>query len=443
MRRSDESHSWAGLRRLLADGGASHTDLAQFDVVVSRRWFLGLAGRGSALLALSGFGAGTGALLDGLFGRGLIPVAWAQEDQQTTVIPGKPDMTVHIPRPVCGEFAPHLLSHDVTPTARHFVRNNGIVPERATNRDPLGWKLTIDGHVHRPLELSLDELKQMPSVSLPLMIECGGNGRALFDPPVRGNPWGRGAIGCSQWTGVRLRDVLERAGLKSEAKYTAHYGEDAPIGLAKPFSRGIPLDKAMEEHTLVAYGMNGEDLTTMNGYPVRLVVPGWVGSCSQKWLTRIWIRDREHDSQKMTGYSYRVPKDPVAPGTRPDKSAMMIAKSWPIKSMITRPAANTDLPLGKELEVAGHAWVGEGKVTKVLISADYGVHWQEATLTAPPNKYAWNRFEAKLTFPGTGYFEIWARAFDGAGNAQPFRQPWNPKGYLGNVIHRVPIQVTA
>ncbi|MCZ6690888.1 MAG: sulfite oxidase [Planctomycetota bacterium] len=424
---------------MLEDSGALPEDLDRFDVIVSRRKFLGMAGGAVGLLA--GLGAGTDAALRGLFGRGLIPVAWAQDADRGTDIPGKPGMIVHFPQPINGEFPPHLLDDDVTPSERHYVRNSGGVPTRAEKRDLQGWKLTVNGEVKTPLELSIDDLKALPAVTLSLVIECGGNGRSLFEPPVRGNPWGRGAVACSEWTGVRLRDVLRKAGLKESAVYTAHYGEDQPLGRAEPFSRGVPIDKAMEEHTIIAYRMNGKDVTTLNGFPVRLVVPGWVGSCSQKWLNRIWIRDKVHDSQKMRGYSYRIPAYPVAPGVRPPESDMKIATSFPIKSMITRPAANSEFRVGEKISVAGHAWAGDNEVSRVLLSTDYGVHWDEARLIPPRNTYAWARFEKEVTFERKGYYEIWARAFDDKDSAQPFRQPWNPKGYLGNVIHRLPLRV--
>ena len=433
---------WDSLRGALQDSGADRSTLEHFDEFRSRREFFGLLGRGGAAVALTGMGAGLHATLSGLFGRGMIPVAWAQEAEDGgQPIPGKEDMTLHNQRPINGEFAPHLLDDSVTPTPNHFVRNNALVPKRAYNQDAQGWAFEVDGEVNKPLKLTLADLQKMPQVSMPLLIECGGNGRAFFEPPVRGNPWGRGAIGCSEWTGVRLRDVLKQAGLKNSAVYTAHYGEDPPIGGAEPFSRGVPIDKAMEEHTLIAYKMNGEDLHPLNGYPARVVVPGWIGSASQKWLNRITIRDQVHDAEKMTGYSYRVPAYPVVPGSRPPEEDMEIATEWLIKSMITRPEENTELKPGDSLQVAGHAWAGEQSVKKVEVSTDFGLNWQEAKLRKPPNKYAWYRWESELKFPDKGYYEIWARATDADGRTQPIRQPWNPKGYLGNLVHRVPVLV--
>ena len=157
-----------------------------------------------------------------------------------------------------------------------------------------------------------------------VVVECAGNGRSLFTPKVDGTPWIRGAVGCSEWTGVRLRDVLKAAGLKEAAIYTGNYGADLPIGSGEQFSRGIPIEKAMDEHTLIALKMNGEDLPAAHGFPARLIVPGWIGSAMQKWLNRIWVRDQVHDSEKMTGYSYRIPTYPPVPGNKPPKNEMVI-----------------------------------------------------------------------------------------------------------------------
>ena len=435
----EKALGWDRVKGKLADNGASPSDLDRVDEVSSRRRFLGQM---SALATLTGLGAGAEVAMQGLFNRGLIPQAWAEEaDASVSAIADKPGMTVHNTRPVNGEFAPHLLDDDITPTERHFVRNNGLVPDRAAQRDAQDWKLVVDGEVHTPLELTLDDLKGMAAVSMPMLIECGGNGRANFDPPVRGNPWDRGAVGCAQWTGVPLKDILNKAGLKDTAVYTAHYGADPQLGSNPPFSRGIPIDKAMDAHTIVAFQMNGKDLDPLNGFPVRLVVPGWVGSASQKWLDRIWIRNQVHDSKKMTGYAYRVPKYPVVPGTKPPKEDMEIATAWRIKSMITSLAPDSSFAIGESIPVSGHAWAGENKVAKVFVSTDYGVTWNKAELDRAPNKYAWQRFNTTVSFAGRGYYEIWARAFDDSGNAQPFQQPWNPKGYLGNVIHRVPVLI--
>ena len=232
-------------------------------------------------------------------------------------------MIVHSEEPFNGEFPPHLLGDAVTPTSRHFVRNNGGIPGRARSRDPQDWKLTVDGEVRSPRAFSYDDLGRLPQVTRRLVVECAGNGRSLFAPAVGGTQWVRGAVACSEWTGVRLRDVLQAAGLTEKAVYLGNHGEDEP-----PFSRGIPVDKAMDEHTLIALKMNGEPLPAAHGFPARLLVPGWIGSSMQKWLHRIQVRDTVHDSRHMSGYSYRVPAYPVAPGHKPPESDMAIATSW-------------------------------------------------------------------------------------------------------------------
>lgn len=406
----------------------------------TRRDFLAKIGKGALFASLGIFGAGCEAVDRGLLGRGLMPVALL--DAQEAGLP-KPDMRVHSENPFNGEFDPHLLNDDVTPTERHFVRNNSGVPERAVKRDLRGWKLIIDGEVHKELALSMEDLKRFPQVTMEVVLECAGNGRSLFSPQVSGTPWQRGAVACSEWTGVRLRDVLQAAGVKPSAVYTGNYGEDVPNDGSKPFSRGIPIEKAMDEHTLIALKMNGEVLPAAHGFPARLIVPGWIGSAMQKWLNRIWIRDTVHDSEKMRGYSYRIPAYPIAPGDAPPVEDMHIATAWQVKSLVTRPEPSLERSEGMPLKVRGHAWAGENQIEKVLVSTDFGIQWQETKLTPPSNRYAWFHWETELTFANRGYYEIWARAYDDTGAAQPFTQPWNPKGYLGNVIHRVPISIVA
>ena len=406
----------------------------------SRRQFLATIGKGAAFTGLGIFGAGSDAAVRGLFGRGLMPAAWGEIEQD--LLP-KPDMIVHSEKPFNGEFAPHLLNDNVTPTARHFVRNNSGIPEHAKSRDLHDWKLTVDGEVHKELSLSMDDLTRFPQVTLQAVVECAGNGRSLFTPKVDGTPWIRGAVACSEWTGVRLRDVLKAAGLKDTAVYTGNYGADLPIGSGEPFSRGIPIEKAMDEHTLIALKMNGEDLPAAHGFPARLIVPGWIGSAMQKWLNRIWVRDQVHDSAKMSGYSYRIPAYPPTPGDKPPENDMVIATSGTIKSLITKPQSKAGVKIDTPVKIRGHAWAGEDEVDKVYISTDFGIRWQATRLIQPVNRYAWYHWETEIAFGNRGYYEIWARAFDDKGNAQPFTQPWNPKGYLGNVIHRVPVMVNA
>ncbi len=370
---------------------------------------------------------------------GFIPEALAQK---AMTLEGKDGLTLLNDRPVNAETPPHLLDDDVTPTTRHFIRNNGIPPE---NMSPDGWSLTVDGLVNNPMTLSIADLKsKFEVVTERLVVECGGNGRAFFDPPAKGNQWSLGAVACSEWTGVRYSDVLKAAGVKDNVIYTAHVGADSHLSgkdgkLA--ISRGVPIEKAMNPHNLIAFAMNGKELHPMNGAPLRLVVPGWPGSCSQKWLKRVWLRDVVHDGPKMTGKAYRVPKYPVEAGQKVPKGDFEIIQAMPVKSLITTPQTGIKLS-GRSMKVGGHAWAGDGKVSKVDVSIDFGATWQSADLSDPANPYAWQRFGAGITFPMAGYYEVWARATDSEGRSQPFAIAWNPKGYLNNSMHRISVYVS-
>lgn len=403
-----------------------------------RRGFL----RGAGLAAM---GAAVGAAIP--FSRnmpdGFVPVALAQK--KGLVLQGKDGLTVLGDRPINAETPAHLLDDDVTPTNRHFIRNNGGTPDK-TAAD--GWMLEIDGFVNTPMKLSIEDLKKkFEVVTRKLTIECGGNGRAGFNPPASGNQWTYGAVANSEWTGVRLADVLKAAGLKPEAKYTGHFGADPHLsGDPKkfPLSRGVPMDKAMDPDTLIAFAMNGADIHPLNGAPLRIVAPGWPGSCSQKWLTRIWVRDQVHDGAKMTGTSYRVPPYPVAPGEKVPTSAFEIINAMPVKSLITNPQSGITLAKGtKSFEVRGHAWAGDKAVKEVHVSHDFGASWIKADLSDPPNSHSWQRWKASVPLPSHGYYEVWARATDADGVMQPFALAWNPKGYLNNSMHRIALRVAA
>lgn len=368
---------------------------------------------------------------------GLIPVALAE----ASIIDGKDGLSLLNDRPLNAETPAHLLDDDITPTERHFVRNNGLPP---LGMDAANWQLTVDGLVNTPLSLSIEDLRsRFEVVTKRLVIECGGNGRASFNPPARGNQWTYGAVGCSEWTGVRLADVLNAAGVDERAIYTAHEGADMHLSgnpEKMPISRGVPIQKAFDPNNLIAFGQNGGDIHPMNGAPLRLVVPGWPGSCSQKWLTRIWLRDQVHDGPKMTGTSYRVPKYPVAPGTKVTNSDFQIIEAMPVKSLITAPETGAT-PSERTFEVRGHAWAGDDTIKAVDISYDFGATWVSTDVAEPANGGAWQRWRKTITLPQAGYYEIWARATDSTGRMQPFAIDWNPKGYLNNSFHRIAVTV--
>ncbi|WP_341227812.1 sulfite oxidase [uncultured Arcticibacterium sp.] len=378
--------------------------------------------------------------------KGVLPLG-ITEGQLEEVLPGKhKDLIVLNDRPWNVEAPPHLLDDRITPADKMFVRNNGIPPESI---DLSTWKLTIEGEsVVDSKSYSIAELKsKFKHYSYQLTLECGGNGRAGFYPPASGNQWAEGAVSCAKWTGVRLKDILNDAGVKEDAVYIGYYGKDTHISGdpdKKPISRGVPISKAMEDETLIAWAMNDEDIPTMNGYPLRLAVGGWPASTSGKWLERISIRNIVHDGPKMTGTSYRVPKNPVAPGEKVAEEDFKIIESMPIKSLVTYPKTGAVIKPSQALSVRGHAWAGDLSVSKVQVSIDFGATWQVCSLEKPVNRLAWQHWSAEVNFPKEGYYEVWAKATDSEGKSQPMVIPgWNPKGYLNNSCHRIAIKVAS
>ncbi len=376
----------------------------------------------------------------------IIPIA-LQNHSSFQNIPGKhPDLVVLNDRPVNAETPVHLLNESITPGDLFFVRNNGIPPNRA-NINVDTWTLNFDGEaVANPKSYTIRDLKtKFKQYTYHLTLECGGNGRKEFNPPAKGNQWSTGAVACAAWTGVRLKDVLNDVGIQSNAVYIGYYGKDTHLSGDPdkyPISRGVPMHKAMENESLIAWSLNGEDIPLMNGYPLRLVFGGWPASCSGKWLERISVRDKIHDGTKMKGQAYRVPCKPVAPGSKVEDKDMCIIESMPVKSLITYPKTGAQIKLSQLLPIKGHAWAGDLEVNKVHYSIDFGASWHSCALDKPINRLAWQRFSAKIKFPEKGYYEVWAKATDSNGIAQPMILPgWNPKGYLNNACHRIAIKV--
>lgn len=404
----------------------------------SRRRFIGK----SALATLSAF-VGSKVVFADNFPDELEPIGLENNGQKDRV-PGKSvELKTLNSKPWNAETPPHLLDDDVTPAHLMFVRNNGIPPE---NIDVQKWTLTIDGEsVNKSMTFGIKQLMdEFEHHSYNLTIECGGNGRSEFNPTAKGNQWGLGAVACTKWTGVRLKDILKRVGIKENAVYIGYYGADTHLS-GDPdkvvISRGVPIKKALEDETLIAWAMNDEAIPVMNGYPLRLVCGGWPASVSGKWLTRISVRDKEHDGPKMGGQSYRIPKFPVPPGTKVPDDQMKIIESMPVKSIITYPKTGAIIPKGGSFEVRGHAWAGDLKVQKMEVSIDFGVTWKTCDLKEPVNRLAWQQWSTKLKLPEFGYYEVWARATDEKGVAQPMILPgWNPKGYLNNASHRIAVR---
>lgn len=347
-------------------------------------------------------------------------------------------------RPWNVEMPPHVLDEAITTFPNMFVRNNGQIP---SNPDAKGWTLTVGGEsVRAEKTYRLDELKKnFEAHTYQLVLECGGNGRAGFYPPAAGNQWQDGAVSCAQWTGVRLRDLLQNVGLKDNAVYIGYYGTDRHLS-GDPdkvvISRGVPMSKALQDETLLAWAMNGADIPLAHGYPLRLVCGGWPASTSGKWINKIVVRNQVHDGPKMLGDSYRVPRYPVAPGQEVPDEDMVIIESMPVKSLITFPQTGAVFGQDRTLTVRGHAWAGERSVQEVKISTDFGATWQATKLQPPANRLAWQQWSAAVGFAQPGYYEVWSKATDSEGVSQPMVIPgWNPKGYLNNACHRIAVQV--
>lgn len=430
---------------------SDHNDADHREAVQTSRRGLLLGGSLVSLGAAAGLGLPLGgersSLTSTASAQGAPASSAASKAPQPFDYPGKDKGLVLLgDRPLVAETPERLLDDDTTPIGKFFVRNNGQLPDEAKNAE--AWTLKIEGEVDKPLALTLAELKsRFPAQTMRMVMECGGNGRSTFQPPGRGNQWTNGGAGCAEWTGVKLADVLKAAGLKDSAKFTGHYGADPHLsGDAgkDAISRGMPIEKALEPHSMIVWAMNGEPLPHIHGGPLRLVVPGWPGSLSSKWLTRVLVRKDPHDGQGMGGTSYRLPTVPVVPGSNVDgKTNFADMTSMPVRSIITAPANGARLAAGTHrIPIRGAAWAGDHDVQKVEVSFDAGQRWQAVDMAKPKNRYDWVRWTGTVALPSDGYFEIWVRATDSRGVAQPHvATNWNPQGYGANALHRIALLV--
>ena len=403
-----------------------------------RRGFL----KKSSLAALTA-ALGTEIVFADKLPRNYIPLIFDEKD----ALKGKnPEMIVQGDKPWNVETPLHLLDDKITPVDKMFIRNNGLIPEKT---DVKNWTLTIDGESVKAVKsYTLDELKKrFKPYTYQLVLECGGNGRLGFQPQTSGNAWGQGAVHCAEWTGVRLKDILNDVGIKSDAVYIGYHGKDIHLSRdpkKESISRGVPIAKAMEDETLIAWAVNGKDIPEFHGYPLRLVIGGWPASVSGKWLSSISVRNKVHDGAKMEGHSYRIPKNPIMPGENVPQTDeyFKIIESMPVKSIITYPKTGAVLNPGTELPLRGHAWAGDLAIKSVDVSVDFGATWQNCKLEAPANRLAWQHWNTKIKLPKKGYYEVWVRATDAKGISQPMVSPaWNPGGYLNNACERIAVKV--
>lgn len=361
----------------------------------------------------------------------LVPALDPEEACQQAIEAG---LVVHRAHPLnCETSIPALLGGVVMPNTHFYVRNHFQIPKL----DPATFRLTVGGRVERQLSLSLRDLHNMRSQTLFVTLECAGNGRTLFHPPIEGEKWNLGAVSTAEWTGVPLAEILDRAGVRKGAREVLFRGADGGTlaGHSEPirFERSLELDRARDANALLAYGMNGEPLPIQHGYPLRLIVPSWYAVASVKWLTEIELIDRPFAGHyQVDKYWYEwerdgeVIREPVA--------------LQRVRALITEPATDQEVECG-ELAIRGVAWSGAAPVARVVVSVGGG-SWQEARFVSEPKHHSWQWWELMTRVQQPGVVILRARATDLAGRTQPDHAEWNRLGYGNNAINQVPVRVT-
>lgn len=388
--------------------------------------------------------AASAALLAAARQQSLFEEAWAGEGQGRDAgdLVGQDQLRTRVSRPYDAETDVAAFREWITPNKSFFVRSH-FGPPPAAAVDPEEWCLRVTGLVDRPLTLSLTDLKQFEEITITAVLQCSGNGRAFHQPRVSGVQWERGAVGNAQWTGVRLTDVLQRAGMKpTRARHVQLEGADRPVSDKTPlFIRSIPLAKALHPDTLLVYRMNGEPLPLLHGGPLRLITPGWMADACTKWLTTITILEQEAAGYYMQT-AYRYPIQPVEPGATVPREQMHPVEAMVVKSLIVSPSEGTILSSGSVL-VQGVAWTGEGRIARVDLSTDGGTSWQPARLLGEDLPYAWRRWDYRWESKAAGTGTILSRATDRLGHVQPERSLWNPGGFLWNGWDRVTVTIAS
>jgi sulfite oxidase len=364
-------------------------------------------------------------------------LTWALPQGPSVPFPGEDLMLLRSFRFVDLESPVKYFDTWLTPVPHFFVRNHMYEPSELDAND---WRLSLGGELEKPLTLNLSELEKFETHSVVNTLECAGNGRSLHRPQVPGIQWGKGAVGTARFAGPRLRDILQRAGIKPTGRHVMFRGLDEVPGKVPPFIRSIPIEKALDPDTLIATHMNGSPLTKHHGFPARALVPGWVGAASCKWLTEIKVLDSEFVGNFMNP-GYRLPNQPVKPGdtVKPEDTHPVTALS--VKSVIAGPSDGANLKAGK-VTVHGAAWAGEADIVKVEISADGGASWSPAKLAHDQSHYAWRLWSYDCKIGKAGEHTIQSRATDSQGHTQPATPAWNPSGYLYNAVDQVKIYVS-
>jgi DMSO/TMAO reductase YedYZ molybdopterin-dependent catalytic subunit len=315
-----------------------------------------------------------------------------------------------------------LVDGITTPNELFFIRANGPI---SLDIDPAAWRLAVTGLVDTPLELTLDDLQGLPHRTITAFLECSGDSRSRFQPEAEGSQWGNNAIGNAEWTGALLATVLDLAGVQEGAVDIVSQGGDFA-----EMQRGLPLDKARDPDTLLVWSMNGEPLPAPHGGPVRLLVPGWGGIASTKWIVGLDVIDHPFAGHYNTEAYIIVDEDEYA--VRP-------VTTMPVKSVITDPLPDANITAGAQT-IAGYAWSGYGGITKVEVSTDGGATWNEAPIVLAAGRLSWVRFEYPWNAP-VGKALLRSRAYDERGLTQPDVVPWNAHGYQMNAVYEVPVSV--
>ena len=392
----------------------------------NRRAALGLAGAG----LLGTLRPSHGETVTLPFANGERPLVAYREKRPLLRMTARPPQ-LETPFPVFGEGL-------ITPNDAFFVRYH--LAGLPLDLNAAAFRLEVKGHVDRPVSLTLGELQALGGTEITAVNQCSGNGRGFFEPRVAGGQAGNGLMGNARWHGVPLRAVLDRAGVRAGAVQVRFDGMDGPVAPGTPdFAKALPLDHARDGQVMLAWGMNGADLPFLNGYPLRLVVPGYFGTYWVKHLNEVTVLDKPLDNFWMTA-AYRIPDNDcncVTPGTPPAKTRPI--GQFKVRSFITSVAPGATLPAGRPVVLSGIAFDGGSGIREVEVSPDGGTSWQAAGLGESAGPYAFRGWQAPVTL-AAGEHKLLVRATSNAGETQPVEQPWNPAGYLRNLIETVVVR---
>jgi DMSO/TMAO reductase YedYZ molybdopterin-dependent catalytic subunit len=365
----------------------------------------------------------------------------AIDDRKLVKFPEKTDMILLTSRPPQLETPLHYFRELITPNEALFVRWH--IANVPTSVDLNTWRLKISGNTEKELDLSMDDLKtNFEKVTYTAVLQCAGNGRSFFDPRVAGGQWKNGAMGNITWTGAKLKDILTAAGVKPGSVEVTFNGLDTgSLPTVPDFVKSLKLEKAMEDDILVAYEMNGKPLLMLNGFPTRLIVPGWYGTYWVKSLSEITVVTEQFNKFWMNP-AYRIPDTPcgcVPPGSKPEKTIPI--NRMTTRSLIVEPEAGTKLKANKPVTISGIAFSSGYNIKDVIVSVDGGKTWSKATLGKDLGKYSWIQWSYTWKPAKRGTYSLMAKATNSVGESQPFEGLWNPSGYLWNKVEPVEVSV--